>query len=122
GLYVQPSGSISFDVPNDGAYWIVVPVGPSGVGFLGDEDKFVSNGRNRIARIEDNGVLTVRLILAEGESRLHLYGFSVSRPEIRATRAAVENVIYDSQSKLFHFDVIARPGTSPSATGRSSAR
>ena len=34
GRYLQPSGTLEFLAPADGAYWIVVPVGPSGVGFL----------------------------------------------------------------------------------------
>jgi hypothetical protein len=121
GTYLQSRDDITFAVPDDGAYWIVVPVGASGVGFLGDEEKFVSNGRNRVAGIVDTGVLTARLIFAQGESRLRLYGFSLAPPEVRAARATIEKLAYDPQTRLFHFDLVAKPGTSPVVTLRASA-
>jgi hypothetical protein len=122
GTYLQPREHVSFVVPEEGAYWIVVPVGASGVGFLGDEDKFVSNGKSRVARILDNGALTARVIFAKGESRLRLHGFSLVRPDVRAARATVENLAYDSQTRHFHFDLVAKPGTSPVVTLRASGR
>jgi hypothetical protein len=106
-------GDAEFLAPADGAYWIVVPVGPSGVGFLGDAGKFVSNGRNRVDRMRDTGELTARIVLSAGKSRLRLQGFSRARPEIRAARARVENLIYDSRTGLFQFDLLAKSGTSP---------
>jgi len=112
GMYLRYSDSYEIEVPADGAYWIVVPVGPSGIGFLGDQDKFVSNGKNRIAQINDDGELSAQVVLAEGESRISLHGFSAGRPEVRASGASVEHLVYDSQTQLFHFDLMARPGTS----------
>ena len=120
GTYLQPREHVTFAVPEEGAYWIVVPVGASGVGFLGDEEKFVSNGRNRVARILDSGALTARVIFAKGESRLRFHGFSLARPEVRAARATVENFAYDSQTRHFHFDLVAKPSTSPVVTLRAS--
>ena len=96
-----------------------MPVGPSGVGFLGDAGKFVSNGRKRIASIADTGVLSVRVVFSAGESRLRLHGFSRGRPDVRAARATVENLAYDSRTGLFHFDLIAKSGTSPVVTLRA---
>jgi len=116
GLYRQPREDVSFSASDDGAYWIIVPVGPSGVGILGDADKFMSNGRKRIARIADSGVLTAQIIFSAGESRLRLHGFSLRRPDVRAASATIENLAYDSRTQRFHLDLVARPGTSPIAT------
>jgi hypothetical protein len=116
GMYVEPWQAVEFVVPDNGAYWIVVPVGASGVGFLGDAGKFVSNGRNRVAHIRDTGTLAARVVFSAGERRLHLYGFSLVRPAIQVRRAAVENLAYDSRTQLFHFDLVAKPGTSPVVT------
>src|SRR5262249_22665091 len=116
GMYVEPWQAVEFVVPDNGAYWIVVPVGASGVGFLGDAGKFVSNGRNRVAHIMDTGTLAARVVFSAGERRLHLYGFSLVRPAIQAMRAAVENLAYDSHTRLFHFDLVAKSGTSPVVT------
>jgi hypothetical protein len=116
GMSVTPTEAVEFAVPDQGAYWIVVPVGASGVGFLGDAGKFVSNGRKRIASIVDTGVLSVRVIFSAGESRLRLHGFSRGRPDVRAARATVENLAYDRRTGLFHFDLVAKSGTSPVVT------
>jgi hypothetical protein len=116
GMYVEPWQAVEFVVPDNGAYWIVVPVGASGVGFLGDAGKFVSNGRNRVAHIRDTGTLAARVVFSAGERRLHLYGFSLVRPAIQVRRAAVENLAYDSRTQLFHFDLVAKPGTSSVVT------
>ena len=101
GQYVEPGKVIEFVVPDDGAYWIVIPIGPSGVGFLGDASKFVSNGKNRVARIVDTGTLRARIVFSPGEARMHLYGFSRVKPVIHATRAAIENLVYDSLPNSF---------------------
>lgn len=116
GMYVEPWQAVEFVVPDNGAYWIIVPVGASGVGFLGDAGKFVSNGRNRVAHIMDTGTLAARVVFSAGERRLHLYGFSLVRPAIQVRRAAVENLAYDSRTQLFHFDLVAKPGTSSVVT------
>jgi hypothetical protein len=120
GLYRQPDDHVSFKAPDDGAYWIIVPIGPSGVGFLGDEDRFISNGRKRIARVADSGALTARVVFAAGESRIRLHGFSRARPVVHAARARIENLTYDSQTQHFHLDLVARPGTSPVVTFKAS--
>jgi hypothetical protein len=119
GGYLQPSETMTLVAPDSGAYWIVVPVGASGVGFLGDAGKFVSNGHNRIAHIADRGTLVARVTFAKGERRLRLHGFSLARPEVRAARAAIEHLFYDSKTGLFHFDLVAKPGTSPVVTLRA---
>jgi hypothetical protein len=116
---LQLSEVVEFAVPDGGAYWIVVPVGRSGVGFLGDADKFVSNGKSRVVRIRDSGALTARIVLSAGESRLRLHGFSLTRPDVRAAGGAIESLAYDPQSRLFHFDLVAEPGTSPVVTLRA---
>ena len=119
-MHLQPGQAVEFAVPDDGAYWIVVPLGPSGVGFLGDSGKFVSNGRKRVARIMDTGVLTALVIFSAGERRLRFYGFSLARPKVRAAGAIIAELAYDSRTSLFHFDLVARPGTSPVVTLRAA--
>jgi len=86
------------------------------VGFLADAGNIVSNGTNRVAHIMDTGTIAARVVFSAGERRLHLYGFSLVRPAIQARRAAVENLAYDSHTRLFQFDLVAKPGTSPVVT------
>ena len=120
GLYLRRLETATFEVPDRGSYWIVVPVGASGVGFLGDDDKFVSNGRHRIASISDTGTLSARVIFARGESRLHLHAFSLAHPMVHTRRAIIENATYDAKSGLFSFDLVAAPGTFADVTLRAA--
>jgi len=121
GTYLAPDAAATIAAPETGAYWIVVPVGPSGIGFLGDAEKFVSNGRNRVARIDDGGTLTARIVFAAGENRIRLRGFSGAQPTVSAARARVENLRHDPQTGLFTFDLVAKPGASPVVTLRAAA-
>ena len=112
GLHLQPSDGFAFKVPDDDAYWIIVPVGQSGIGFLGDADKFVSNGKNRIIMMQDTGEFSARVIFAEGENRLHLHGFSLAPPHVEALDGQIGDVVYDRQTRRFHFDLMSTPGSS----------
>ena len=46
GMHLQPADAVEFAVPDDGAYWIVVPVGPSGVGFLDGKDAVMTTSHS----------------------------------------------------------------------------
>jgi hypothetical protein len=91
----------------------VVPAAGSGIGFLGDQDKFVSNGRKRVSHISDNGVLSARIVLAKSEDRVRLHGFARERPEISARDGMIENMTYESSLSLFQFDLVSQAGSSP---------
>jgi hypothetical protein len=80
------------------------------VGFLGDTNKFVSNGKARVATLRDAEELLAGILFAKGEERVRLSGFAVAPPRVRARNGVIDNVVYDRQSRLFHFDLIAKPG------------
>lgn len=112
-IYLLPSKALTIIVPDDGAYWIFVPAGASGIGFLGDTDQFVPDGKARVAGLQSAGKIFARIRFAQSEQRLNLRGFALARPSIRAKRGVIRNLVYDPRSRLFHFDLIAKPGTSP---------
>jgi hypothetical protein len=97
-------------------YWIVVPVGRSGVGFLGDAGKFVPDGKARVAALQNAKALVARILFARGEKRLRLIGFALASPKVRAKNGVVDHVIYDRKSRLFHFDLTAKPAASRRVT------
>ena len=82
GAYLAPLQPISTGVPDAGGYWIVVPVGASGIGFLGEEGKFISNGRNRISQIRDAGHRTV------AETMNHVWNAPVDLGRLHAAARA----------------------------------
>ncbi|HEX4113547.1 MAG TPA: hypothetical protein VH020_13525 [Stellaceae bacterium] len=120
GVYLEAGETLRFSVGRDPAYWLVVPVTASGIGFLGDAGKFVSTGRKRVTRVADNGTLSARIAFARGEDRIRLHGFARRRPELAAQGGSIENMIYDARRGLFEFDLVARPGASPTITARSA--
>ena len=79
-MYLQPGEAVEFAIPDDGAYWIVVPVGPSGVGFR-PQRKFY---QCRIALHAFYTVLSRTVVFSAGENRLRFYGFSLAQPKVRA--------------------------------------
>jgi len=113
GVLLDPDECLAIVISNHIAYWIVVPAAGSGIGFLGDQDKFVSNGRKRVSHISDNGVLSARIVLAKSEDRVRLHGFARERPEISARDGMIENMTYESSLSLFQFDLVSQAGSSP---------
>jgi hypothetical protein len=113
GRVVQAGNSFS-DTVGSGSYYIVVPVGQSGIGFLGDAGKFVSLGKKRITRLTDNGTVQARIAFARSETSLTMHGYSPTRPIITAVDGTVASVNYNSSTGLFHFAV--SPGADGSAT------
>ena len=122
GVYLRSEEEVTFTVPDEGAYWVVVPVGPSGVGFLGDTDKFVPDGKARVAAVHNAEALSARILFARGEERLHLTGFALAPPEVQARNAVIDRLVYDRQTRLFHFDLIAKSGASGFVTLVVSAK
>ena len=56
-------------------YYIVALRGRSGIAFFGDLNKFVSNGKQRIARIQEEWAkLTATVLFADGEKSVTLHG------------------------------------------------
>ncbi len=104
------------------AYAIVVPIGTSGIAFLGDADKFVSNGRQRVASVADDGVLSARIVFAKDEDLVRLRGYARRRPEVGARGGRIENMVYDPASGLFEVDLHASPSGSAIIRARAQPR
>ncbi len=92
------------------AYWIVVPEGPSGVAFLGDEGKLVPLGRQRIASVVDDGHLRVRVLFAPGEATVRLHGFAPRRPDVVAEAGKTGPLEYVEKTGEFRLPVSPENG------------
>ncbi|MGO9095957.1 MAG: hypothetical protein ACLQGV_12110 [Bryobacteraceae bacterium] len=69
---VSSAAPIHRTVDANGSYFVVVPVGPSGIAFLGDTAKFVTLGKQRISQLEDDGALTATVEFGAGETSVLL--------------------------------------------------
>ena len=90
-----------------GSYYIVVPIGPSGIAFLGDAGKFVSLGNKRISHLEDNGTIQATVTFAPGERAVTLHGYAPTLPTVSATSGSMSAVSYNPSTGLFSFSVSA---------------
>ena len=104
GQVVEAGNSFS-DIVNDASYYLVVPIGQSGIAFLGDAGKFVSLGKKRISQLTDNGTVQATVTFAKGETSVNLFGYSPSIPAVSASQGTIEAIIYDTSSHLFKFTI-----------------
>jgi len=110
GMIVAASNAFNFTttMPGNnagGSYFVVVPVGPSGIAFLGDTNKFVTLGKKRISAMVDAGVLKVTASFAVGETNLTLTGYAPSAPYIGALNGTFGVMNYDSATHLFSINL-----------------
>jgi hypothetical protein len=81
---------------------IIAPIGPSGIAFLGDEDKIASTGKQRIADIHESAAsLKVTVLAAPGEAVVNLHGFAEAAPRCSIADGKPLPVRYDAVTKLF---------------------
>jgi hypothetical protein len=114
GKIVLPQDIFSDTIANGIAYYIVMPVGPSGMAFLGDTGHYVSLGKKRITALSDNGTVTASIAFASAESTRSVFGYSPSKPVITAIHGGVGTVSYTPSTGLFYVAVM--PGSDASAT------
>ena len=89
---------------------MITPVGRSGLAFFGDEGKYVSNGRQRIASLDDTKKkLTVTVAFAAGEKNVRLFGYAKKAPNVIAQSGSVGKVAFDKESQRFSVEVSPAP-------------
>lgn len=124
GTYTPPGASFSAPLgENRSAFYVVAPVGPSGIAFLGDKDKFVGTGRQRIGSLEDSpGRMAVGVVLADNETSVVLHGFATGKPRVSITFGAAAPLHFDLASGYFTVEVRVAPGTPEDKSARDPVR
>jgi hypothetical protein len=95
-----------------GSYFVVAPLGASGIAFLGDAGAFVSLGSKRISALTDDGSVHATVEFAAGEQTVTLHGYAPSAPIATTTSGSLEALAYDSSTGNFRLDV--HPSETPS--------
>ena len=93
------------------AYYVIVPVGDSGIGFLGDAKQFAGLGKKRIAHVGGREAVRATISFARGESERTMHGYAPAAPVAIAQTGAAGEVTYDTDKQLFRVTV------SPDADG-----
>jgi hypothetical protein len=113
GGVVSAGAQFTDTVDYNGSYYVVAPVGPSGLAFLGDSGKFVSVGKKRVATLSDDGTLRVSLQFAPAETSVVLHLYSAVKPAVVAATGSVARV--ESEGKDLYRVVVA-----PDSSGNAS--
>ena len=103
GELVAAHGSFSAPLGRDkSVFYVVAPVGKSGIAFLGDQGKFVGTGKQRIESLRDEaGKLTVRVVLAANEKSVVLHGYAAAAPAVSVLAGKSGAVQYDPATRYF---------------------
>jgi hypothetical protein len=88
------------------AFYVIAPVGKSGIAFLGDRDKFVGTGKQRITSIQDvAGKLTVGVLLAENEKSVVLHGYAAAAPKVTVVAGLDDEPDYNPATHYFTVEI-----------------
>jgi hypothetical protein len=111
GTVLDPDQTFTDSLERRYAYFIVVPIGRSGIAFLGDREQFVSLGKQRISQLSDDGKVRATIQFARGENSRTVQGYSPNAPLITPIKGKAGALLYDSVAHLFTVAV------SPAANG-----
>ncbi|MDQ2733055.1 MAG: hypothetical protein M3Y56_15480, partial [Armatimonadota bacterium] len=104
-------------------YYIVAPVGRSGVAFFGDLGKFVSTGKNRVSTLMDEpGRLIAGLTFAAAERSITLHGCAAVAPQVSVQGGTAGAVTFDPVTGHFTVEVQPDMDAPPDATGGDPVR
>jgi hypothetical protein len=120
GQLVNAGASLSGNFDAQGwNYWVLTPVGPSGMAFIGDTGMFVTRGKKRIASIHDeNGRLETSVLLSAGEHGVTLGVYTPSKPVVDVKNGSCKAVTYDAATKLARVEVVGDSASEVSVTFR----
>ncbi len=110
GMVADGAAAFEDSLDGDRAYYIVAPIGPSGIAFLGDAGHFVTLGKKRIVQLNDTGAVEATIAFAKGEDSRTLFGYSPSAPLVTAGVGAVAATSYDEDTHLFRLTVTPDAG------------
>ncbi len=113
GRLIPANDSYTLDLPQtaDGAaYFVLVPVGQSGIGFLGDRDNFTMLGRKRISALADVSLsnsqgIDATVDFAVGEVTRTVIGYSPKPVESVAVTGKAGNASWDAATQMFSVHV-----------------
>lgn len=100
--------------PNGTGYYIVAPVGESGITFFGDSGNFVTMGKQRIASLVENCKLVdAQVLFAANENSVMLFGYAPSKPTVAIREGHAGPVSFTQNTGYFSVEVSPQMSTKP---------
>lgn len=116
GTVIGAGGSWTGTLASGSGYYVLIPVGKSGIALLGDKGHFVTLGRKRIQALTDTGHVDTTVAFAAGERTRTLFGYSPQPVAATALSGSVTAVAWDASTQLFTLSV------HPNASGTAHVR
>jgi hypothetical protein len=114
--WTQPAAQVIVrSVDSQGSYFVIAPIGPSGMAFLGNLSTFVPASRQRVMSLSDNGQISTTLQFALGET-VPISVFATSTPLVSADGGTVTAPVLNSATGLYQVTVAPGPGANRQAT------
>ncbi|HEV2471481.1 MAG TPA: hypothetical protein VGS41_02380, partial [Chthonomonadales bacterium] len=114
GTVVGANQQFTDNVTSSGSYYIVAPIGSSGIAFCGDAGKFVGLSKQRVSSLSDSGgVLHTVLYFAPNETSVTLFGFAPSQPVAATSDGSLGSMRFNGSTGIFSFT--ASPGADGNA-------
>lgn len=105
GWWQPGTQSFATSVDSQGSYYVIAPIGPSGMAFLGDLTKYVPASRQRVETLSDDGQITATLNFKSGGETVPISVFASAAPVVSADHATVSAPAYDSATGLYRMMV-----------------
>lgn len=120
GRLIDPRATYTFNLTDGTGYYILAPVGPSGIAMLGDKGQFVTMGKKRISSFADSGMAQLGVTFAPGETMRTIFGYSPYPVHIASLAGSHASLSWDPTNQLFSVNVHPAAGKASLQFGLSS--
>lgn len=104
GWWQPAAQAISRTVDSQGSYFVITPMGASGIAFVGDLSRFVPASHERISSLGDNGTITATVQFNPPET-VFIAMFAAAPPVVSVQGGTVSAPTYDSTTGLYQVAV-----------------
>jgi hypothetical protein len=110
GHLINAGSSYTLDLANGFGYFVLSPIGQTGIALIGDKDQFVTLGKKRVPALTDNGRIDLTVSFAPGETERTLSGYSPTPVRARAVAGSASAPVWDPSTQLFTVKVMPAGG------------
>jgi hypothetical protein len=111
GRFLDTRSVYTLNLTDGPGYFVLMPVGKTGIAFLGDKGQFATLGKARIAAFSDSGMVDVTVSFTAGEKARTLFGYSPEPVIATALAGSASAATWDPDSQLFTISVNQAGGT-----------
>ena len=122
GRLIEARSSNTLNLADDAGYFVLVPIGKSGMALLGDKGHYASLGKKRIPAVSDDGFVDATVSFAAGETERTLFGYSPFPVAVAAVAGSVGRPAWDRTTQMFSVTVMPNAGSSEARVRIGSAR